>query len=106
MDDKIDWHQQRPAAFAADVALAVLVPRLHSAHQQRMELGYSCANSRMTIAVAADHTLTTDDPSEVVRSAEQDLAKMVFRVEATEGNPVRLQKVVAYHTSRGVPVPT
>ena len=82
----------------------VLVPRLHSAHQQRMELGYSCANSRMTIAVAADHTLTTDDPSEVVRSAEQDLAKMVFRVEATEGNPVRLQKVVAYHTSRGVPV--
>ena len=30
MDDKIDWHQQRPAAFAADAALAVLVPRLHT----------------------------------------------------------------------------
>jgi len=24
LDDKIDWHQQRPAAFAADAALAVL----------------------------------------------------------------------------------
>ncbi|WP_068114805.1 glycoside hydrolase family 65 protein [Nocardioides dokdonensis] len=82
----------------------VLVPRLHSAQDERMMLGYSCANSRMTIAVAADHQLTTTDPSEVVRRAEADLTKMVFRVEATEGQPVRLQKTVAYHTSRGVPV--
>ena len=29
---------------------------------------------------------------------------MVFRVEATEGSKVRLEKPVAYHTSRGVPV--
>ena len=35
MDDKIDWHQQRPAAFAADVALAVLVPRLHDARNAK-----------------------------------------------------------------------
>ena len=29
---------------------------------------------------------------------------MVFRVEATQGNTIRLVKTVAYHTSRGVPV--
>ena len=29
---------------------------------------------------------------------------MVFRVEATQGNTVRLVKTVAYHSSRGVPV--
>ncbi len=30
---------------------------------ERMMLGYSCANSRMTIAVAADHQLTTTTPA-------------------------------------------
>ena len=35
---------------------------------------------------------------------DEDLTKMVFRIEATEGRTVRLVKAVAYHTSRGVPV--
>ena len=35
---------------------------------------------------------------------DEDQAKMVFRVDATEGNVLRLKKIVAYHTSRGVPV--
>jgi len=35
LDDKIDWHQQRPAAFAADAALAVLVPRLSHARNAK-----------------------------------------------------------------------
>ena len=35
----------------------VLEPRLHYAREDRMLLGYQCANSRMTIAVAADHQI-------------------------------------------------
>ena len=32
------------------------------AKDDRMMLGYQCANSRMTVVVAADHTLRTADP--------------------------------------------
>jgi len=82
----------------------VLLPRVNYAREDRMMLGYQCASSRMTIAVAADHLVDTDQPVETVLHSEDDLAKMVFRVDAKEGSPVRIGKFVAYHTSRGVPV--
>ena len=82
----------------------VLEPALQWRTPRRMTLGYRCANSRMTIAVGADHELVTDNPYEVRYSLEQDLAKQVFRITAQEGVPVRLTKTVAYHTSRSVPV--
>ena len=43
----------------------VLLPRRHSATAERMNLGYQCANSRMTLSVSADHVLETDDPHEI-----------------------------------------
>jgi alpha,alpha-trehalose phosphorylase len=82
----------------------VLLPRLHSATEQRMALGYRCANSGMTVTVAADHVVDTPDFSEVVLRDEPDLAKMVLRVDAREGNTLRVVKIVAYHTSRSLPV--
>jgi alpha,alpha-trehalose phosphorylase len=82
----------------------VLLPRLHSAQEQRMALGFRCANSGMTVAVAADHAVYTPDFCETVLRDEPDLAKMVFRVDAREGNTMRLEKLVAYHTSRSLPV--
>ena len=63
----------------------VLLPKLHLAHEDRMMLGYQCANSRMTVAVAADHSLRTDDPYEVILRDDPDLTKMVYRVDATRG---------------------
>ncbi len=82
----------------------VLVPRAHYVREDRMLLAYMCAQSRMTIAVAADHQLETVDERETILHSEEDLGKMVFRVEAKQGNKVRLRKLVTYHTSRGVPV--
>jgi alpha,alpha-trehalose phosphorylase len=89
---------------AGGFAERVLVPRLHYASDERMLLGYQCANSEMTIAAAADHVLRTNDPCEIVARADEDQAKMVFRVDATEGTTTRLEKMVSYHSSRGVPV--
>ena len=66
-------------------------------------LGYRCAESGMTIAVAADHLLETETTTERSCTTDDDLAKMVYRVEAEPGQPIRLTKTVAYHTSRGVP---
>ncbi len=82
----------------------VLLPRAHYVRDHRMLLGYQCARSQMTIAVAADHHVETPDEHETILSGDDDLGKMVFRVEAREGHRVRLEKVVAYHSSRGVPV--
>ncbi|MDF3045413.1 MAG: treP [Ornithinibacter sp.] len=82
----------------------VLQPRIHMAKDDRMMLGYQCANSRMTLVVAADHVLRTPDPYEVVVGEDPDLTKMVFRVDARAGSTLRIEKTVAYHTSRGLPV--
>ncbi len=90
---------RKAAAFVG----RVLEPRIQMAKDDRMMLGYQCANSRMTVAVAADHTVHTPDPYEVVMGDEPDLTKMVFRVDAREGSTLRIEKTVAYHTSRGLP---
>lgn len=83
----------------------VLEPRTQLADEQarRMLLGYRCVDSRMTLAVAADHYLETQNDSTEHLHVEEDLAKMTFGVSAEPGVPIRLSKVVSYHTSRGVP---
>ncbi|MBZ5737213.1 glycoside hydrolase family 65 protein [Nocardioides mangrovi] len=97
----VEHADPRKAGAFAD---RVLLPRMSYATEDRMLLGYQCANSGMTVAVAADHVLTTTDVHEVVARADDDQAKMVFRIDATEGTTTRLEKLVAYHSSRGVPV--
>ncbi|MGI8456510.1 MAG: glycoside hydrolase family 65 protein [Propionibacteriaceae bacterium] len=82
----------------------VLVPQSHWAGERRMILGYRCAYSKMTLAVGVDHTIATDNAYSELISADEDTGKMVFRVDAQPGVPIRITKVVSYHTSRGVPV--
>ena len=82
----------------------VLLPKASSSEDGRLMLGYECAKSGMTIGVATDHRLEgVEDPDLVMRSA-QDQAKAVYRIDAREGITVRLEKIVAYHSSKGVPV--
>lgn len=91
---------RRAAAFGE----RVLLPRLSYATEERIGLGYQCAHSGMTIAVAADHVLETPDEHEELARCDEDQAKLVLRVDASQGTTIRLQKTVAYHTSRVVPV--
>lgn len=83
----------------------VLQPMLHDGDPEtaRVKLGYRCVDSGMTLAVAADHQFATDNPYEVIVRTDDDLAKVVYRVDAEPHVPISLTKVVAYHTSRGVP---
>ncbi len=82
----------------------VLLPQMSYAHTGRLGLGYRCARSGMTISVAADHRVETELEHEVRLDHEDDLAHFTLRVEATEGGTVKVEKLVAYHSSRGVPV--
>ncbi|MEV5000286.1 glycoside hydrolase family 65 protein [Nocardioides sp. LML1-1-1.1] len=83
----------------------VLVPRLHGADPDtgRIKLGYRTAESGMTLGVVADHTLETEASYSMEVHSEDDMAKVIYRVAADPGVPVRLTKVVAFHTAETVP---
>jgi alpha,alpha-trehalose phosphorylase len=81
----------------------VLVPSMHWAKDGRYVLAYRVADSGMTLAVAADHAIETENAVEELSLVEEDLAKHVYRVQAEQGRPITITKVVTYHTSRGIP---
>ena len=49
-------------------------------------------------------TSSPTTPYRTFTSTDEDTGKMVYRVQAKAGQPIKVIKVVAYHTSRGVPV--
>ena len=83
----------------------VLEPVLQQGDRERgrVELGYRCADSGMTLGVAADHEFSTENVYTADVHVSEDLAKMVYRIDAEPGQTIRLTKLVSYHTSRGVP---
>lgn len=99
-NDKEGFDPRRSSKFG----WRVLQPEMHWSTGSRMLLGFRVAHSGMTCAVAADHYFETENPYEVTTHTDPDVAKSVYRIEASQGEPVRLYKAVAYHTSRGVVV--
>ena len=82
----------------------VLQPKMQWCDDNRMMLGYRTTTSRMTLACAADHSLETENFYTQRSEAGEDMAKIVYRVQAKAGQTIKLSKAVVYHTSRGVPV--
>jgi alpha,alpha-trehalose phosphorylase len=66
-------------------------------------LGYRCTNSGMTVTVGMFHELVTGNEFTRTDTVAPDVAEARFTVRAKAGVPVRLTKLVAYHSSRGVP---
>jgi len=82
----------------------VLLPEQYWQDKLRSVLSYTVSHSRMTLAVAADHTIETENAYTARTLVEPDIAKNVFRVQAKAGVPIRVTKQVSYHTSAtGVP---
>ena len=85
----------------------VLEPVLHTADADERPagpLGYRAAQSGMTIGVVADHQLRDDVAVlDAASHAEDDLAKVIYRIAAEPGVPIRLTKLVSYHTAASVP---
>jgi alpha,alpha-trehalose phosphorylase len=107
-DGTDDYHVSAAArAFdprrASRLVDRVLDPQSHWASERRTVLSYRCVNSGMTLAVGVDHEISTDCDFEELSHAEEDLGKKIYRVKGRKGHPIRLTKVAAYHTSRGVP---
>ncbi len=81
----------------------VLTPQMQREEGNEIILGYRCTNSKMTLACGVRHQFDTTCESETSTQISADLAKAVLAVRATPGDPVRVTKYVAYHTSTGVP---
>lgn len=81
----------------------VLLPQEWWQEEQRSALSYRVTESGMTLAVVSDHVIETGNEYSARGLVEPDIAKNVFRVQAKAGVPIRVTKLVSYHTSRGVP---
>ena len=88
---------------AERISERVLQPQDHWQDGNRAALSYRVTDSGMTIGVVADHIIETENPYDTRRSIDADIARNVFRVRAAAGKPVKVTKLVSYHTSRGVP---
>jgi alpha,alpha-trehalose phosphorylase len=81
----------------------VLQPQLQREDGNEIVLGYRCANSGMTLACGTRHHIDTTCQVDVTTHVGPDLAKTVFTVRATPGDPIKITKLVSYHSSNGVP---
>ncbi|MFC7374013.1 glycoside hydrolase family 65 protein [Brachybacterium sp. GCM10030268] len=81
----------------------VLEPQQDWHSQRRMLLGYKVADSGMTLAVGADHTVESDVEVEELIDTMPDLGRHVSRAELGPGDTLTVRKAVAYHSSRSVP---
>ncbi len=81
----------------------VLQPQLQREDGNEVVLGYRCANSKMTLACGTRHHIDTSCQVDVTTHLGPDLAKTVFTVRATPGDPIKITKLVSYHSSNGVP---
>ncbi|WP_353815088.1 glycoside hydrolase family 65 protein [Agromyces sp. SYSU T00266] len=99
---------EAPGAFdprkAETFTERVLQPRVQKKSEDgRYVLGYQTTNSKMAIAVGAQHSITTDNEFSESSSIGDDLAKHIYRVRARKGVPIRITKLISYHTARKVP---
>ncbi|MGR2752381.1 glycoside hydrolase family 65 protein [Agromyces arachidis] len=98
---------EAPGAFdprkAETFTERVLQPRVQRRDEGHYVLGYQCTNSQMTIAVGARHSITTENEYTEGGSIGDDLAKQTYRVRARRGVPIRITKLISYHTARKVP---
>ncbi|RFA21136.1 glycoside hydrolase family 65 protein [Subtercola boreus] len=88
---------------AERIADRVFRPGEYWQEGSRSVLSYRTNNSRMSIAVATDHTIETENEYDVERFVEPDISKDVYAVRARQGASVNLTKTVSYHTSRSTP---
>ncbi len=82
-----------------------LLPSLqrHDRRNDEVVLGYRCANSRMTMACGVRHLSDIACDHGVETQIGEDLAKTVFTIRAQVDEPIRLTKLVSYHSSTGIP---
>ena len=98
---------ERDPRKASELEQRVLVPTAQHDHTARgrgdVVLGYTCANSGMTLACGYRHEIETASRFTASTEVEADIAKTVIEAQAEADVPIVITKYVSYHTSTGVP---
>ena len=110
--------EARPEAFTESVGVAnperdprrhrtfnhrVLQPRIHTADDRQMVLGFQCTNSKMSIACAARHQIESTAIFDVDIEISPDEATAIVASTLSSGQSLKVTKFVSYHTSRYSP---
>jgi len=80
----------------------VLEPQNRRHEGNEVVLGFRCAESKMTLACGYRHRVDCELPIEATTTVTPDMAKTVFKTTAFANKPIRITKMVAYHSSTGV----
>ena len=81
----------------------VLQPALQREKDGEITLGYRATKSGMTVACGTRHTVESSTEVKITTEIGADHAETTFSTTAMPGEPIRLTKLVAYHSSTGVP---
>ena len=83
---------------------SVFIPQANQVKDQRVLLGHQVRTSKMTIACGVDHVIESESDYSYTSECYEDSAKVVYSVNAAQGETFRLIKYMVYHTSRSAPV--
>lgn len=78
----------------------VLLPEHHFCEKQRILLSHRTRNSQMSVTCGIDHIFETGCSYLYEAQASEDKGKVVFSVDAQAGVPIRLIKLITYHTGQ------
>jgi alpha,alpha-trehalose phosphorylase len=81
----------------------VLVPRVGEAEDLRVILGFATRSSGMTLGCGIDHVIETSCPAETEVRRDGESGRVVFSIDARPEVPIRITKLISFHTSSRVP---
>jgi alpha,alpha-trehalose phosphorylase len=80
----------------------VLVPRVGEAEDLRVILGFATRGSGMTLGCGIDHVIETSCPVDTEVRQDGKSGRVLFSVEAGPEAPIRITKLISFHTSSRV----
>ena len=81
----------------------VLQPRLHTADDRQITLGYQCTNSKMSLACAVRHQVVSPAMFDVDVEVSANEGATIVASQLEVGQSLRVTKFISYHTSRYSP---
>lgn len=81
----------------------VLHPQEFGGDDQRIFMSYRTHHSGMTLAVAVEDSIETENHYTVSTVVDADRAEHTYKIDAVAGQDITVTRFVTYHSSRGVP---
>lgn len=91
-----EWDPRAAAALYGKV----LLPIENFADQERLFSSHITQNSKLLLAVSAEHRVSTESDYTMTSSSNESVAKVVYTINLKPGAPFRFYKYIAYGTAK------